>query len=926
MSKSSGISNNRSTPPSLKQGRRAFASGAAPAASTKEERLKASKVEYQSITQIDATKTRGGESGQKSGAAPKSNGRFSGLRQSFHKLRVGTRANRGLASGRASGRATGDKFQAAIESCALTSTSTPTEAEKLNFLAREAERDKKQQKTDATKKLLQFLVTRPKTRPKIMEEVMMPLDSLKSKHEVALISADSKGNKIKMASHINKLEDGESLKDILSDKKLVTEHKTYEDSRALLATLEQEQGEMAELAVKLSDGSASNEERLALSQKLSQNKADTEIAKHYIGNALTRLAPQHENNMGRIISLQALNERLSAHDEVCESFRARYAALLPEVDVHQALDESYQNVHQVESVYQALQIKSEQLTKDGEPSDARKVDAALGQTKKELDKLNKKLETRAEALESGGIKHKRLSKQLTRSASTGGSKPFDYKPDLPDALQPSEAMLQQGRRRALNSKTWGLVGHKVIVGADDNSARLLGYTSTMVPVSSPKGVAQWITPPYEGSASVRAAANLHAPNLATTNLENENGEPLYNAVRHGALDSSGFNTEFIKNSAPQETEAVLERHYTGVRETFDNDMGKMTNFLRDPATSATFPAAIEAMQESIADSMAKEVVKTCVLSDESKYQKAIDRGRAIPTEGLDVGSPALLVPINAINLMGVENGEKRQAQLEALRRVSDFGVPFNLEILNKETKEVVYVPVKVQLREFNFNVAAESSALKRLFSSKKSATSNNAPSNNVPSDNVEWGFELDKKDKQKERGLVALLGRRGGTYVGGAAGNRIMELEQSLEIAEQQLEHEKSNGELNQGHFDRISRREQDVIRIAKAGKRVQLLSDQLKQIWKKGDFRSYEGEANKFTARLALLCSAIGEPPILSDVNGMDRVDSCDAEAKYLAAQLDATGTLPKPDEGRDKIKRGDFLLAGGGRELRRYNDGLIN
>ena len=93
-----------------------------------------------------------------------------------------------------------------------------------------------------------------------------------------------------------------------------------------------------------------------------------------------------------------------------------------------------------------------------------------------------------------------------------------------------------------------------------------------------------------------------------------------------------------------------------------------------------------------------------------------------------------------------------------------------------------------------------------------------------------------------------------------------------------------------------------------------------------RGIFAHTRRRQDKFTGRLALLCAKIGEPPIISDVNGMDRVDGCDAEAKYLAAQLSVARAPPDPDRGDDKVKRGDFLLAGGGRELRRYNDGLLD
>ena len=111
-----------------------------------------------------------------------------------------------------------------------------------------------------------------------------------------------------------------------------------------------------------------------------------------------------------------MNERLSAHDEVCGNFRARYAGLLPEVAYNQGLDGLYQTTKQVESMDQALAIKAEQLTKDGKPEDLAQVNAARDRTAKKLRSLKKEFDLKTKVLR-GEQSKKRLSKKLSRDTS-----------------------------------------------------------------------------------------------------------------------------------------------------------------------------------------------------------------------------------------------------------------------------------------------------------------------------------------------------------------------------------------------------------------------------------------------------------------------------------------------------------------------------
>ena len=130
--------------------------------------------------------------------------------------------------------------------------------------------------------------------------------------------------------------------------------------------------------------------------------------------------------------------------------------------------------------------------------------------------------------------------------------------------------------------------------------------------------------------------------------------------------------------------------------------------------------------------------------------------------------------------MGAENNDKRQTQLSALRRARNHGEPFNLEMINKETGQKVYVPVRVKLREYNFNVAKPPRAIRGLFGKDKTQTL--AP--------AAWGYKPNKKDK--DEGLKSLLGAKTSNHIGGAVGQRIDQLEENLETAQIMLENAKS--------------------------------------------------------------------------------------------------------------------------------------
>ena len=218
----------------------------------RQEGLKPAQTKYESINQLSPTKTR------ESGTRTLERGRPRGSRwQTFrNKFRRGSKLT---ASKQTTGRVA--KFQTALQEANRAESAqaaSATREPRTRELTQSLERESQQGQTSAVKNLLQSLVQDKQLRPKIMEEVMLPVASLEEKHGIALINAQGQDNPQKIAVDLSRLSVGEKVNNILPANTLVKERETFQDSRDFITRLEQEQADMADLALKVTEGSASD--------------------------------------------------------------------------------------------------------------------------------------------------------------------------------------------------------------------------------------------------------------------------------------------------------------------------------------------------------------------------------------------------------------------------------------------------------------------------------------------------------------------------------------------------------------------------------------------------------------------------------------------------------------------------------------------
>lgn len=773
---------------------------------------------------------------------------------------------------------------------------------------------------DEARALVSNILQNPGTREEIKKQFLAPLAKLDTEISVVMLNELSKADGVGMeaaALLLERIKSGESIDKVVPNFKFKIEFKTLQDVQKFIGRLENNEREIANLLVKIEDGSDNTEDRVTLSKLIRQTQADIGVANTHINDTMAHHMRNGDLKIGLMISLEAMKQRTSAHYEVCTSFASRYGDSLPEINYFSSLDDDNQNLINLSSLSEALASNSSLLREEGDVDSAQKIETAYLKVQTKISQTKKNIQVKKTAIEGGHDLGKRLAKKISQNP-----KPINVKLDLPADLTPTKEQIKLARSILLNKENWPEVNHGTLLLNSNQKEQL--YTSILTPASAPNGAAKQMSPSYSGSASVQSIANIHAPNLATVQLQNNNGRTIYASTRHAALDPTGINEQNLGNLSKENTELILERGSEGNVKMF-GDMKRVRDHLT-LRPDISVKGVIKNVQRDVADNMAKELIKTQLLSDELLYREALNISShqlialsdSPPPKPLDKNAPAMSLPINAINLMGKSNSDKRTIQLNALRRVAAGGRPVNVQIVDQDGR-VRDVPVRIQLREFNFNLASQPFSMRRLLKPASSAVKAG-----------EWGYVPTNSNKA----LSALLGRKGSSKIGGEVEKKLAQFDLAIKIANQELanEHEiistsgNEDSEAVREAVKKASAKQKEIANLESSRARLSMPAEQLKKIWRSGSFRSQLGDNNKFTARLSLLCSELGQPAIISDVNGMDRVNGCDAEAQYLAAKLDAGGTLPLPDNGDDRLKRGDFLMAGGGIELHRYNGGLVN
>lgn len=743
--------------------------------------------------------------------------------------------------------------------------------------AQAAPAPRRQRTLAENKQRLHDFIDNPQIANKVSEELVAPLSELDVLHYVAFVSL-MEGNQEGL-ENFHRVVEGATFESVFPNSKFKTEYETLKDSRLFLQNLDKQQGHAASLAAKMSDGSASMAERTELSSLLRSLQAQLTTAKEHVEHRLDRQAKKLDSSRsGVVISLQALSEKFGAHLEVVNSFLGRY--YLPPVPIATAQDEAQKELIDLQSLSQALGTKTEQTKGDWS---IEQLERAQSKVDKTIRTLKKNMKLQKDALDGDGNLHKRLAEKIYLSRTVLPSL------ELPPELEVNATQLNQARGQILGAQIWQPITHSVHLTGGD-------YKNTLTPLNS---------------ASTQFASP-YVPNLATSHLENERAQRLYTAVRHGAINPADINETYLANLPRADLTDLLEQHYKGNLENFGGIDG-LVNFVQqtrmnNPQGNVIFSALTTALKQEITNTMTREVAAAAITADETLYRKALSRGTPNPRT-LNETSAALTLPLNGINLMG--KGEQRTAQLAALRTADESDTPISVEMKNKETGASFFVPVRIQLREFNFDVETGGRSVAGIFGARANRT--------------EWGF---KPNKESEKALTTLLGSKNSNVIGGLTAEKLEQVEGDLKLRQTLLDQARVAQEENFNFNDSIAigKMEQRTFRQAREGFTLSRIAEQLKEMWQQGDWTS-PNEHHKFTARLALLCSQIGEVPVLSDNNGLDRVNGCDSEAKYLAGRLDSRGfpsELNTPPNSADARARTDFWLAGGGNEMRRYNDGL--
>ena len=78
--------------------------------------------------------------------------------------------------------------------------------------------------------------------------------------------------------------------------------------------------------------------------------------------------------------------------------------------------------------------------------------------------------------------------------------------------------------------------------------------------------------------------------------------------------------------------------------------------------------------------------------------------------------------------------------------------------------------------------------------------------------------------------------------------------------------------------------------------------------------------------SRLALLTHLMEGTPAWNCKSGKDRTGELDAEVKFLAAQIELTGSVPQPDRARTQEEKAQFFqmaISLGNHEMQQLNTG---
>ena len=760
----------------------------------------------------------------------------------------------------------------------------------------------------------------PASQKKIAALAGEPIEKIKEDiNALMLLSVkDTVNAEAAQTAYEEVVQNGKDIGEVLPDFQWKEEFSSLYQTQEFVAQLETEQKQIGELARKMDNGTADLKDCEELSELLHASQTNLAVAQTHLGEMFARHAARASQPGSKpILSLgiiaQGLSQRLADHHMDVADIISKCGTRLPAVQTVRPKDQLNRQLLEAQGLLYALKWQSQKAALENP-----KLNAAIENVEVRVDYLKKQF-----------ITHQKITDNLGDGSVPLRDKLVDIAPAFLDLglaadLMPSADMIARGRVHATNQAQWPTIENDIQFHADGQAHN---YNSVTEPAGS--GVALRFGHAYQGgqSYSPQNEYDVHAPNLARSALQTDDGLILFQANRHAALNAEGITPEYLKQLPADELKYLLaNRYWDANKATTDNPTSEVlaANIALRYAPDQIAPIAQE-IQSNVHEAMGREIIAATLIADGDRFKQALEAASLEDDYDPQKNTKVITVPINAISLMtpaaSSPSTQRESAhlttQLAGLRAASNNGEPFMLPVgmKSREGTRLVFVPIKVELRQFNFAVEPAPRRWHGL------------PLKHVPLPGPlaryvnGWGYST----KLNNPALTSLLGDRKSEKLEGAVGARLEFLQsQRTRFVERRditarIHADKGNSASAQELFvaeKKIESIDYEVDRIIQC-------AAQVKDIWRAGKFRSEGGEPHKLVSRLALLCSAIGESPSISDINGLDRVNRCDAEAKYLAAAFDATGALPLPDEAPDP-QRAIFAQRSGGTELRRYNDGL--
>ncbi len=768
----------------------------------------------------------------------------------------------------------------------------------------------------------------------IARQAGLPIDKIKDEINVVLaqevLKYKKEGGESAEAILNQVISADKDIGDVMPDFPWKEEFDTLNETQSFAAQMEKEQAQIDGLAQKVDDGTASNKDRQTLSEKLYASQANLAIAQTHLGQMFARHAQRADRPGVELVVLagiiaQGLSERLAVHHMAAANMISKYAdgETLPPSQIARPADQLNHQLQQTKGLLFAVALRHNRQAIENNPQ----VNAAVEELKAQCGELEKKIAAHLNAAKGQDDGSIPLRDKLVKS------NPPPPTLNLSEDLMPSKELLARGAKLALNTVPRPTIENHPSFYVDQQAHN---YRSITEPGGA--GIAQNFANAYTGIVpALSQQETFHVPNLARSALQTQDGEVLFQANRHAAINAAGVTPDFLRQLPRNELVNLLDRAYGDdiPLETKNSQLEKLADDIIQGTGNLKLEPMCREIQQTIHKTMGREIIAAALIADPAKFELARKNANLEDVYNEETDAETIItVPLNAISLMTPESSsastkserENLASQIEGLRAASNDGKPFKLPIgVPNEQGEMViaFVPVKVELRQFNFAVEPAPTPASAPQQRRRISFARIPFLRRRPREVTAWGYSMQLNDPA----MTSLLGDRQEQELGGGVAAKLnflqIKLERLRERRETIIEFQDRGGTRNaRRHSGQLLLdTEKGIKSVIYDANRILQCADQVKDIWRSQEFHSQGSEPHKFASRLALLCHAIGESPSISDLNGLDRVNRCDADAKYLAAAFDTTTQLPKPDQEEGHAQRAHFALNCGGEELRRYN-----